>query len=254
MSYYHPEPRRNQKRLPKRIPMRGIPSGLKDRGIVANYLFYYLKGGNHLHDFSGKGNHATIHGALWKDGWYGWALEFDGTDDTVKVTNAQGIDIGTGDVTISAWFKTTGNNQTIVVLPYDQDGDGELTSGGEKIGLDTSIWTGGSNGQVEFFWFNSAGDAVGVHTPELYDDGFWHYAVGVRDSSAGEARIYIDGELKNTATGLEATDLWTRPKVWIGVVPAFNWNETRYWNGVLNHIRIYTVLKSSSWIERRNIF
>jgi len=83
LSWYSPKPRQLPKRLPRRRPIKAVPSGLGDKGIVGNWLFYNLKGGDHLHDFSPYDNHGTINGAKWKDERYGWALDFDGADDYV---------------------------------------------------------------------------------------------------------------------------------------------------------------------------
>jgi len=63
VSYYSPRPKRSPICLPKWIPIKTVPSALGDEGLVANWLFYYLKGGDHLHDFSPKDNHGTINGA-----------------------------------------------------------------------------------------------------------------------------------------------------------------------------------------------
>jgi len=82
-NWYSPQPKQKPKRLPRRRPIKTVPSGLGDEGIVGNWLFYYLRGGDHLHDFSPYDNHGTLNGPVWKDGRYGWALEFDGVDDYV---------------------------------------------------------------------------------------------------------------------------------------------------------------------------
>ena len=133
MSWYSPKPRQLPKRLPRRRPIKAIPSGIGDQGIVGNWLFYYLKGGNHLHDFSGEGNHGTINGASWKDGRYGWALEFDGVDDYVDCGDNTGE--GEGAITLSAWVKAdsitsvdgdghgSGRVNTEVIIQKSGDGD-----------------------------------------------------------------------------------------------------------------------------------
>jgi len=65
MNYYQPQPKQLPKRLPRRKPIKAVPSGIGDEGIIANWLMYYLKGGDNLHDFSPYNNHATINGAEW---------------------------------------------------------------------------------------------------------------------------------------------------------------------------------------------
>jgi len=103
MSYFSPKPKQKPKRLPRRRPIKAIPSGIGDKGLVGNWLFYYLKGGDHLHDFSPYDNHGTINGAKWVDGRYGWALDFDGVDDYVRISDAPEFDFQT--FTTSLWVK-----------------------------------------------------------------------------------------------------------------------------------------------------
>ena len=60
MSWYNPLPVGTPLELSRVFPAEVVPSGIGDEGIVGNWLFYYLKGGDHLHDFSPKENHGTL--------------------------------------------------------------------------------------------------------------------------------------------------------------------------------------------------
>jgi len=102
-NWFTPKPRQLPKRLPRRKPIKVVPSGIGDEGIVGDWLFYYLKGGDHLHDFSPEKNHGTIHGAKWVDGRYGWALDFDGVDDYVDIPDS--IPVGKN-ITVLVWAKS----------------------------------------------------------------------------------------------------------------------------------------------------
>lgn len=87
---------------PSRIPMR-LPVAAKERGLVL-YMPMVSPHGNILQDFSGYGNHGTIHGATWTDGKFGKALYFDGEDDYVEIPDDESLDI-TDEITIEAWVK-----------------------------------------------------------------------------------------------------------------------------------------------------
>jgi len=59
------------------------------------------------YDFSGKGNHGTIEGAIWTaKGRYGPALYFDGINDYATLGNDNSLNVGTGDFTLELFIKT----------------------------------------------------------------------------------------------------------------------------------------------------
>jgi len=89
-NWYSPQLRGKPKRLPRRLPLKTIPSGLGDEGIVGSWLMCYMRGGDHLHDFSPYENHGTLTSAnadrpIWVEGRWGWALDHDGVDDYVEI-------------------------------------------------------------------------------------------------------------------------------------------------------------------------
>jgi hypothetical protein len=56
-------------------------------------------------DFSSKKNDGAIHGPTWtKEGKFGNALEFDGSDDYVEVPNSESLNFK-NQMTIEAWIK-----------------------------------------------------------------------------------------------------------------------------------------------------
>jgi len=62
--------------------------------------------GNSVYDSSQNGNKGYTQGASWTQGIIGSALQFDGTDDFVNVSNSNSLNI-TGDLTIEIWIKPT---------------------------------------------------------------------------------------------------------------------------------------------------
>jgi len=231
ISYFSPKPKQKPKRLPRQRPLKTIPSALGDQGIVGNWLFYYLKGGDHLHDFSPYKNHGTISGAKWKDGRYGWALEFDGVDDYVNVPDDPSLDVD--EITLSAWIKP--NNIT------------------PEQGI---LGRTDSDVQVYNFYSESNDDRVrfeifvgGSGNPDLYTNaltnGQWYFLVLTYDGSVFKA--YQNGELLNSDDSRSgALDSSTSPfhiGNWYSGSPSFD--------GTIAIVRLYKVAKSSSWISRR---
>jgi hypothetical protein len=75
-------------------------AGIND-GLVG-YWKFDEGSGNIAHDYSGNGNDGTIYGASWTEGISGYALDFDGVDDYVDVSDDECFDI-TLAVTLVAW-------------------------------------------------------------------------------------------------------------------------------------------------------
>jgi hypothetical protein len=60
-------------------------------------------------DYSGNGNDGVNNGAAVSAGWNGnLCHEFDGVDDSIVITGAVGIPVGSSDRTISGWFNQRG--------------------------------------------------------------------------------------------------------------------------------------------------
>jgi len=232
ISWYSPKPKQKPKRLPRRRPIKTVPSGIGDQGIVGNWLFYYLKGGDHLHDFSPYRIHGTINGAKWVDGRYGWALSFDGVDDYVKVPDSDSLDI-TDEITMTAWIKLTATdhqwsvcNKGIAYILFEADAGGTATPYcAVHIGGSWQLYDYGENAD----WFK----------------GEWHYVVMTYDGS--NVKTWIDGQLDQTYSQTGAIDTSTG---WLGIGED-SVTTTRWFEGTISFVRIYSVAKSASWIKRR---
>jgi Concanavalin A-like lectin/glucanases superfamily len=121
------------------------------------------------------------------------ATAFDGNTGLVTAQNQV---TGPQAFSVEGWFKTTtndggkligfGGNQTGSSGSYDRHiymmNDGQLVFG---------IW----NGQTET-----------IETPNVYNDGAWHYVVATYDSSVGSNNmsLYIDGRLIGTGNSSSA--------------------------------------------------
>jgi len=232
MSYYRPRPKQRQKCLPKCIPRTVVPSGLGDQGIVGNWLFYYLKGGDHLHDFSPENNHGTLkNDPVWKDGSYEWALLFDGEDDYADGSLSNWDT--TLPITLSAWIKTSASG-----VHKDIIGVGSVANDNEQIGLNAR-----DDGYFKIYFYGS--DVAEGWSANL-NDGNWHYVVGVIKAD-GTQIGYIDGSQVGSydpgTVSYAGDDTfrigWVRP------------DRSHYFDGLINLPRIYLTTKSSSWIKRR---
>jgi len=232
VSWYSPEPARAPLRSPRRRPIKTIPSGIGDQGIVGNWLMYYLKGGDHLHDFSPYKNHGTLkNDPVWKDGRYGWALDFDGEDDCVDVKKITGTPTA---FTLSAWINP------------------------DSFGLSNHMLHSQNSGETECVWFrteddkklylylkNDGGVVVNTTSSSTMEIGTWYHVVGVWDGS--EIKVYIDGTQDGTPTSIDSIMTGPFEDPFIGSDVTID----RLFDGQIAIFRIYKVAKSSSWISKR---
>lgn len=78
-----------------------------NQGTVAMWHFDE-NWGDTAFDSSTYNNHGIIHGAMWtEDGMFGTALEFDGVNDYIRVSDEQSLDL-IDELTVEAWIKGNG--------------------------------------------------------------------------------------------------------------------------------------------------
>ncbi|MFF7971449.1 exo-alpha-sialidase [Streptomyces sp. NPDC007905] len=129
---------------------------------------------------------AVLGGAEETDGVFGDALEFDGTDDAVRLPHRPGLPLGSGDFTASLWFRYT------------------ATAGEQPLlwmgGVGTSqpqVWVRGEpannrlQGLITVRNGAAAPQTAYVRTATAYNDGQWHHLALRR--GAGELSLSVDG-------------------------------------------------------------
>jgi len=83
MSWYDPQPKDAPVRLPRREPIRVVPSYIGEENQILNLLMY-RGAGDVARDYSGQDYDGEINGAKWDDEKSAsWTLYFDGSDDWV---------------------------------------------------------------------------------------------------------------------------------------------------------------------------
>ncbi|MFF8860523.1 exo-alpha-sialidase [Streptomyces sp. NPDC015139] len=134
----------------------------------------------------------VLGGAAETDGVSGGALEFDGTDDAVRLPYRDGLPLGSGDFTASLWFRYT------------------ATSGEQPLlwmgGIGTSqpqVWVRGEpasdrvQGLITVRDGAAAPRTVSVRTDTAYNDGAWHHLVLRRGD--GRLSLSVDGTRSSVA-------------------------------------------------------
>jgi hypothetical protein len=178
------------------------------------------------------------------------ATGFDGNSGLVTAQNQVA---GPQKFTIEGWFKTTtntggklfgfGSNQTGSSSSYDRHvymmNDGQLVFG---------IW----NNQTET-----------IETPNVYNDGQWHYVVATYDSSVGSNNmtLFVDGQLigNNTSSSAQSYSGYWR----VGGDNLNGWNldpwgsnsqgttqpNSYYFNGSIADVAVYPTALSQAQVS-----
>jgi len=185
-------------------------------------------GGDVVHDSSpGSGNDGIIYGGEWVDGRVGSGLRFDGTDD--YITMSSNVDLGSS-YSIELWVKldsTASTDQNFI----DNDDCGRLSAAGN-----TKVY------------FVDVGPGIFLKTASgTLTTGIWYHIVGTYDGAA--AKVYVNGELSATRTGLSGSSCTPGGSLDIG---RHN-NGIRYTDGTIDEAAIYNrALTAEEILERYN--
>jgi hypothetical protein len=189
-----------------------------------------------MKDRTANANHATAFGSMpagaQVTGQIDGALQFDGTDDVLRIPNSASTDITGNNFTLSAWVRPTNvsaRDQAIISKAHE----------------------GGSNVERYHLGFNANGSInVRRHSGSLARlDGTagqivnnqWYYLVGVYDGST--LRGYINGV---DVASMSATGNITSSTEDLLIGKRY---DNRFYEGRIDEPRVSTVARSAAWIQ-----
>ena len=166
--------------------------GLFDDRMIGWWTFDQEKGKRVL-DSSGHEAHGELVGnaKIVEDPQRGKVLELDGSGDWVDCGNSLLFDI-TREITLSAWIKVRRFDKHCQAVICRSDNSWRL----QRYGL---------RDEVEFACegLDVPGTTWGnVTTTVNVNDGQWHHLIAEADRHTGTFRIYLDGRLDSSGTGL----------------------------------------------------
>jgi len=134
--------------------------------------------GTNAEDTSGQGNNGTlVNGATWGTGISGNALEFDGVNQYVNLSNANSLRVSNG-YTFSLWLKTDDMSTSRVLSKYE---------GWKKGGYDLYF----STNYLEFYTQNAT-DVKAIRSQDITGlKGEWFHVLITCDNGVGG--VYING-------------------------------------------------------------
>ncbi|MHC4499510.1 MAG: LamG-like jellyroll fold domain-containing protein, partial [Planctomycetota bacterium] len=203
-----------------------VEPGLIGPGAGLNSYWMFDEGtGNRTYTWGG-GNNGTVYGAQWTTGKVEGALEFDGVDDYVTVGKNDYV-FPNNVLTWSVWINPSSYAYNRVIL-WDDDPQ----SGGDR-GIE--LRNDGTIGAGEWFVDTVSSSAISL--------GEWHHIAFT--SGDGEMKLYIDGELSATSSGL-LPDHAGRSFVSIG---SGHDGYRGYFHGLIDEVAIYNRAISSQEVQ-----
>ncbi|MFQ6030738.1 MAG: phytase, partial [Dehalococcoidia bacterium] len=131
----------------------------------------------------GQGNHGTLNnGPQWVAGKFDGGLDFNRTlEQSVLVNHDASLNFGSGSFSVAVWIK------------YSASDDGDIMRKG-STGT-ASDWFKLEIRDVEriAFELNTSSQVRTIISPSAYNDNQWHHMVAVRDTSAGQMKLFVDG-------------------------------------------------------------
>ncbi|MEU9292146.1 sialidase family protein [Streptomyces sp. NPDC048266] len=191
-----------------------------------------------------SGNHAVIHGgAVLGTRLSGKAMEFDGTDDYLRLVCSPSLRVEDQDFTVTAWFRHSATTGTLpIIWAYGMPGTDPL-----KKGRHFSIRAEPGAGDVLRATVGTDIGSTEVTLPSSYNDGGWHHVVLTR--SGLTLGLAVDGGAPATATmprGTSSADRNVTPaaqfNIHIGARPDFP-NQpagvAQLFRGTLDDVRLF---------------
>ncbi|MGE5294336.1 MAG: LamG domain-containing protein, partial [Solirubrobacterales bacterium] len=149
--------------------------------------------------------------------------------------NRAKLDFGTGDWTVSAWYKTAmvGTGDANKGTIYSKGGD---STGGKRYALIMSETT---EGVVSLVADDDVTKYV-VDSKSVTNDDEWHCVVGQRQGAS--LKIYIDGQLEATGTATAAYDLsgTSQHNAYVGTITNHSTGALyKLFSGLIDDVRVY---------------
>ncbi len=202
--------------------------------IQASLVGHWSADGNALDDL---GNDGSVVGSVaYGAGKVGQAFVFDGGSGRIEVADSAAYAFGTGDFSIAYWvnFTSIGFASTGMISKDTYAGGGSYEG-----------WLLNHDGSVGLLTRNEPGVSTSARTsPGDFALGQWYHFGAVRQS--GVLRLYVDGNLKASATEASATDLTNDALLRFGSLsPA----SLQSMNGSLDEIRLYDSALTESEVQ-----
>ena len=198
---------------------------LPKKGLMGHFLF-----SSNLEDQSEYNNEAESKNISFgedQEGQPGNAARFNSNDSGVKIYHDFSLRIPKA-VTISAFIRDTGTENSFIAGRYDYDTETEEENGSYLLKKE--------NGDYVFKVFGESGGVDSITTNPSGDD--WDHLVGVFDPAGSTIYIYLNGELKNSKQ-VSFNKLAEESNIDFTIGTANFEENVLVWDGLISSIRVY---------------
>ena len=163
------------------------------------------------------------------------AMSFNGVDAYMNAGSSTELQ-ATGDITVSAWFKTSNSGSALTIVGRGAHYSSSLSS--------WALFKRSNNGlAVQLRVGNAFIYALSPST--TYNDGNWHHVCFTRKTSSGDLKLYIDGSLSQTTNGVTGVMQNETKETWIGGA-----TDGYYFNGEMDEVAIFNTALSPEKITQ----
>lgn len=187
-------------------------------------------------DSTGNNNDGSVNGVTATNGQYDGGAYFDGTSHIAVSNNNDLSQVGESDFTVTLWAKSTDTSLDVLYDNRDSGYQGFFLEHSDPDGDGVQEFKAGTQGGTKIYSNIDVGD------------GNWHSATITR-TSGNDGHLYADGSL-DASTG-DWASFSVDDNTYIGEITggcngACNSNT---YSGDLDDIKVYSDVKSSSWIQ-----
>jgi ribosomal protein L40E len=204
-------------------------------GLVASWHFDE-DSGDFAHDASGNGNDGTVNGASWTTGISNGALQFNGINDYVEVSDSASLKI-TNSLTLEAWiypnFSHDTKDHSIVAKGRDLS-----TNGGYQMTVSEYDGPLGVRMHELGFFIQNSATPKWIWLNNSILNNRWTLVAGVYDGST--MKLYVNGKLRlsepqsgDIIANSYPLDIGARKNT------AGNLQSIEFWNGTIDEVKIY---------------
>jgi hypothetical protein len=155
----------------------------------------------------------------------------DQQKDQIVVADDPTLNI-TESITISAWVKTGALAQ-----------QPRIVTKGKTTTNAYILYAGLNSNDKPYFSIWDEGVKQSANSDIVITDNIWHYVVGTYNGT--QIKIYIDGELNNTAEYIGDIDIVSQDLF----IPSDEQAGANYFEGLIDEVRISNTARSTAWIN-----
>ncbi len=214
------------------------PEPKPEKGLVGYWNFNEGQG-NTVYDSSKYKNDGTAYGVSWFPRFSGYALEFDGDNDYIKILQIPQItDVSMTQISFTGWIKLnriSGYHSEIFNILEAH------VSTTASIYSELRIETLPNSSKISFLITDSDGIEHFANTLDDLSIDNWHHFACTYDGF--EQKIYVDGILVNSSSWIGTFTITTG----FTLGRDYEWSA-QYLDGMLDEIKIYNYAQDSSEI------